>query len=52
MNDKNMLKIKKRLLLYLTVIITGISVSECSSDTNNQEKENIKVLRKEDCYER
>ena len=51
MNKKYLLKIKKRLLLYSIVTMVGITLSECGTETtNNDDKQ--KVLRKEENYEK
>lgn len=51
MNKKNLLKIKKRLLLYSIVIMVGITLSECGTDTLDDGTKQ-KTLRKEESYER
>jgi len=50
MNKKYLLKIKKRLLLYSTVMLIAIILAECSNEIDNTE-EKQKVLRKEESYE-
>lgn len=51
MNKKYLLKIKKRLILYGIVTMVGITLSECGTETlDNNDKQ--KVLRKEENYEK